>query len=216
MHSSGKRVTQPLDKNIHQYSPCPSCNGVKKRYAKICDKCKRPHPPERPDIFFVDGEPCRYLPLTKGFYAIVDISKYAWLMTFKWHATKGDKGCWYAQTKIKGKNVYLHRLLLKISNDELVDHANRNTLDYRISNLRRANNQQNAANQKIRSTNKSGYKGVSIYRQWQKTYWRATITVNGRQICLGYHSTKKHAAIAYNEAASKYFGEFATMNHISD
>jgi AP2 domain len=42
--------------------------------------------------------------------------------------------------------------------------------------------------------------------------WRAVISSEGRQICLGQFGTKEEAAHAYDEAAKKYHGEFAYVN----
>jgi hypothetical protein len=93
-----------------------------------------------------------------------------------------------------------------------VDHCNRNKLDNRRSNLRAATTSQSKANEGLRSTNKSGYRGVCWDRRDKA--WRACIVVNRRQISLGYDQDKKAAAKAYNQAARKYFGVFAYQNPI--
>lgn len=62
----------------------------------------------------------------------------------------------------------------------------------------------------MRTNNTSGYKGVSRDRG----RWRAYIRVNYKQIHLGNFRTKEEAARRYNEAALKYFGEFAELNEI--
>ena len=63
---------------------------------------------------------------------------------------------------------------------------------------------------RIRISNKSGYRGVSRQRQTRK--WRAAIGVNGKHIYLGLYETKEEAAVAYDEAALKYYGEHAVVN----
>lgn len=95
-----------------------------------------------------------------------------------------------------------------------IDHINRNRLDNRWENLRLATPVQNLANQNLRSTNKSGYKGVH-WRRASKAY-QATIKYHEQQISLGYFDNPTNAAIAYNKAALKYFGEFAYLNEISE
>lgn len=40
------------------------------------------------------------------------------------------------------------------------------------------------------------------------------VTVNRKQINLGYYTKAEHAAEAYNVAAKKYFGEFALLNKL--
>lgn len=56
----------------------------------------------------------------------------------------------------------------------------------------------------------SRYLGVS----WEKysRRWQGHITANGRQQNLGYFDDEVTAAKAYDEAARKAFGEFATLN----
>ena len=88
-----------------------------------------------------------------------------------------------------------------------LDHENRNSLDDRIGNLRPATKTQNGWNRGLMSTNTSGVKGVSWSEAAHK--WQATIRINGRSIGLGYYSDIEDARQAYEEAASKYQGEFA-------
>ena len=98
--------------------------------------------------------------------------------------------------------------------DELVDHANRMKWDNRKKNLRICNHSQNLSNQKIRSDNTSGYKGVSWDKERMK--WETRISTQGRSKFLGRYLTKEEAAQAYNEAALKYYGEFALLNKIGE
>lgn len=64
--------------------------------------------------------------------------------------------------------------------------------------------------------NTSGYRGV--YKQApssrMKNKWFAGITINGRMKNLGSFQTKEEAAMAYNTAAIKYFGEGCYINKI--
>lgn len=91
--------------------------------------------------------------------------------------------------------------------DLFIDHRDRNPNNNRIENLRAATKGQNEQNTEKRTTNTSGFKGVSFYPN--KNKWRATITVNGRQKSLGYHQNPEAAFAAYKEAAVKYYGAFA-------
>jgi hypothetical protein len=93
--------------------------------------------------------------------------------------------------------------------DLQVDHVNRIKTDNRISNLRLATNSQNKYNIGKRSTNTSGYKGVSLVKKTGK--WFAKICVDGKQIGLGHFITPEEAHAAYCAAATKYHGEFARV-----
>jgi hypothetical protein len=147
----------------------------------------------------------REIPLTQGLMALVDDEDYHWLSRFNWCAHEGAYGYIYA---ISG-NLRMHRLVLGISTNNIaVDHTNRNTLDNRKSNLRRATASQNQQNATIRVDNTSGYKGVSM------RYGRyiSRISVEGKRLWLGEFSNPEDAARAYDKAALEYFGEFARTN----
>jgi hypothetical protein len=94
----------------------------------------------------------------------------------------------------------------------IVDHINGNTLDNRKLNLRICKNEENVRNQKLSKRNKTGYKGVSYNKRLEK--FCATIRFKNKTICLGHFENKIDAAIAYNNSAIKYFGEFSKLNEI--
>lgn len=122
----------------------------------------------------------------------------------------------YTQTGPKGRrrNIRLHRFILNVPDNLIVDHINGDRTDYRRINLRIATYSQNNANSRLRTSNKSGYKGVS----WSKVSgkWYATITHNSKQHNLGLYISKEDAARAYNAAALRLFGTFARINSIED
>jgi hypothetical protein len=93
-----------------------------------------------------------------------------------------------------------------------VDHINGNTLDNRKENLRICTQNQNGKNRLLNKNNVSGYKGVT-YKKANKL-WCAQIVVNYHKMYLGLFTTAEAAALAYNEAAKKYHGEFAKLNEV--
>jgi len=110
----------------------------------------------------------------------------------------------------------IHRLVWQtfvglLGDKEVIDHKNGDTSDNRLENLRVASWQQNDWNKRSK---KNGFKGV--YRTQEKKAWKAAITVSGSVFHLGYFDCAVAAARAYNEAALHHFGEFASLNHISD
>jgi hypothetical protein len=104
----------------------------------------------------------------------------------------------YIFPRIGETHVMLHRLIasaflgLDITDLRIqVDHRNGIRHDNRLENLRLVNNQQNQHNQ----TKALGY-------SWnkRKNKWRAYITLNGRQIHLGYFDIEEEARQAYLDA----------------
>jgi hypothetical protein len=90
-----------------------------------------------------------------------------------------------------------------------IDHINGDPLDKRICNLREASSSQNKQNRRPRRGALAGLKGVS--RCCDRPKWRARITVNRREVVLGYFDTKEQAHAAYIAAAQRHFGAFARL-----
>lgn len=151
------------------------------------------------------------IPLTQGFEALIDDSDHAQVSQFNWHAAR-RRGRVYAACRMGPGGsgiVFLHRFL--IPGVPQVDHRDGNGLDNRRGNIRAATNQENQRGHRRNSKVASSiYRGVSWYPRYLK--WRARVTVDNREVSLGYFSAEKDAAQAYDDAARKYFGEFASPN----
>jgi hypothetical protein len=123
--------------------------------------------------------------------------------------TLGQNG--YTYIRFDGYMVLAHRLAWMYVHgewpDKAIDHINGDRNDNRLSNLRLANSSENAINGKVRSTNKSGYRGVS----WDKgkSKWVARLVKDGKQHVLGRFHTKEDAYQVYCEAAKRLHGEFS-------
>lgn len=92
------------------------------------------------------------------------------------------------------------------------DHKDRNPLNNRKYNLRKATNQENARNGSRRSNNTSGFTGVSWNKNVNK--WFAHITINDRTKSLGYFIDKEDAIKVRLKAEKEYFCEFAPQRHL--
>lgn len=115
------------------------------------------------------------------------------------------------------QRTYLHRFIIQIQREDKrqVDHINLDPADNRKCNLRICERgAQNAINRPKQKNNTSGYKGVFFRKDTNR--FRAAIRVNQKLIHLGHFSTAEEAALCYNEAAVKYFGEFAYLNVINN
>jgi HNH endonuclease len=104
-------------------------------------------------------------------------------------------------------HTLLHRLIMNPPRTKQIDHIDGDTMNNRRSNLRIATPTQNQQNRQY-GYGYSDYKGVNL----NMGLWRAKITVNKKQVHLGYFATEEAAALAYDEAALNYFGEFAKTN----
>ena len=158
--------------------------------------------------------------LTQGMVAKVDDEDYDWLNQWKWHVHEGTK-TYYARRNIKinGKTrsgVYMHRVIMKASKGVQVDHKSGNGLNCQKDNIRLCTSLQNNRNRKKHpnTTSTSIYKGVHWYKAYNK--WQCRIRTGLKQKHLGYFNSEVEAAVAYNQAALKYHGEFARLNNIKD
>lgn len=153
----------------------------------------------------------RIIPLTQGKVTIVDEDDYRKFKNRSLHAVN-YKGWWYAEVTIGKHGQLLHRLILNAKKGEMCDHVNGDGLDNRKSNLRIVSNSQNIMNSK-KTTRKgvtSQFKGVywSVYHK----KWVARVRLNYVYQVLGFYDNELDAAYAYDEGATKIFGEYAKLN----
>ena len=180
--------------------------------------------PDRPARLFVAllllyrraryGYAFRRIPLTQGKYAIVDPEDFERFNKYKWHAVKSTNTFYARRTIYVGKkyvSIMMHRELIHPPGYLFVDHINHNGLDNRKANLRLATCAQNTYNRiHLRKCKSSKYKGVSWKKQKMK--WIVNVRYNCKNKFIGYFKDEKQAAKAYDKAAKKYHGEFASLN----
>jgi hypothetical protein len=104
----------------------------------------------------------------------------------------------------------LPRMILPPPPGYVVDHIDRNRLNNRRGNLRLATRHENSRNRSKAPGKSSEYMGVSL--RSDRGTWSAAIRVGGRRIKLGTFKDEVSAALAYDHAAARHFGEFATLN----
>lgn len=154
-------------------------------------------------------------------YVLLLSNEDADLVKMKWQTRRKDHRIYVyivqkPYIKRKGTTVYIHRLIIErmlgrdLTSTDIVDHIDGNPLNNTRHNLRVGNQAQNARNAKLSVTNKTGYKGVMVI----DGYYKAKITVNYESLDLGRYANAVDAAIAYNHAAVKHFGEYAKLNDI--
>jgi len=153
--------------------------------------------------------------IDKYSHVLVDDMYYEWLNRYYWiaHQAGSNSNMIYAAADIwtpTGKQWFrMHRLVANASPTKLVDHIDGNTINNQASNLRLATHTENGQNKHV-----SKFKGCS----WdgRSKVWWGRIKVSGKQIGLGTYDTERDCGIAYNIAADKYFGKFASFNKIRD
>lgn len=147
--------------------------------------------------------------LSKGRFAVVD-----WVDCGAMSQAKWSFGPDYAFRRVGGKyhgtSVYMHRVIANTPDGVLTDHANRNKLDNRRRNLRYSNKSTNAINTTKNRQGSSRFKGVSWHASKQK--WAVYC---GSEFC-GRFLREEDAALAYNQAAKRIYGEFAVMNEVGN
>ncbi|MGD0572661.1 MAG: HNH endonuclease [Sedimentisphaerales bacterium] len=160
------------------------------------------------------GEAFRRIYLDEGLWAIVDTADYYRYAGFKW-CIGGCEGKFYA---VRGqrigpddlKIVRLHRLIMNAPEGLLVDHRNSDGLDNRRTNLRIATHAENTQNNRKRKGTTSKYIGVSFDKKADN--WISRIMFKKKAKWLGSFDDEIAAAKAYDDAAKKYYGEFARLN----
>ena len=121
----------------------------------------------------------------------------------KWFEMKGSiniqkNGYQNHRTEINKKNYTTSRIIYLAFNPDWdihdssqnnsIDHIDRNSLNNNLSNLRVATALEQVLNREFK--NAKGY-------YFNKGKWKAQIKINGKQIYLGYFKTEQEASLAY-------------------
>jgi len=153
----------------------------------------------------------REIPLTRGFTALVDDADFEEVVAAGPWFPRPQAHTVYCQRNVrKGADHTTQSLHAFITGTAGADHRNGNGLDNQRSNLRVASASQNSMNRRVRSDNRSGFKGVT----WDdhRHHWKALIYSGGRARHIGYYDSPEDAARAYDAKAAELFGEFARPN----
>lgn len=134
------------------------------------------------------------------------VSKYQWKINKRRHK-------FYAQAWVKetDQTTMMHRLIMDVTIGDskvVIDHKDGNGLNNVKSNLRVCTNKQNCWNRGLDKNSKTGFRGVNR----RGNGYIARIRVDDKLIHLKWTKDINIAVQAYNEAAIKYYGEYARLN----
>ena len=106
------------------------------------------------------------------------------------------------------KNIRMHRLVVGITDEQVVDHKDRDKLNNRKDNLRITTRTGNSCNRVANINRGNAFKGVYL----NAGRYEARIKIARKPHYLGRFATAEEAAAAYNKAATELHGEMALLN----
>lgn len=139
---------------------------------------------------------------------------YMMLNAYEWGIQKYKHDIKYAVHRYtdggKPKSVLMHRLILEPEKGKPVIHRNLDGLDNTRENIEVSTVACIQGNRRISVNNTSGYKGVFFQKSIER--YVAKIYKDRKPIYLGAFTDIIDAVKAYNEAATKLYGDFARLN----
>lgn len=154
-----------------------------------------------------------YVPLTKGYEAVIDVADLHIVSGYNWTALVAPHAVYAYRAENsdeKRRNVYMHRAIMGEPDGMEVDHIDCIGLNNRRANLRLATRSENGRNRRRQKNSASGLKGVS----WnaKDRVWVAFISADRKQRYLGQFSTQEEAHSAYVAASNIIHGPFGRPN----
>ena len=141
---------------------------------------------------------------SKGEEFYFDLDDYDKIKDYCWHITKNGY--------VASNGVYLHVLIMRPKDGEIVDHIKHKKYDNRKSEMRIVDATQNGINKGVQSNNTSGTPGVSFHKGSQM--WFGYIKLHGRQI-RKYANNKDEAIILRRQLEEQYFGDYSYTNSMN-
>jgi hypothetical protein len=190
--------------------PEKSCEGCGKLFSpekvktKFCSKeCEIQSHRKYEEPTPITG--ARWVPLTKGKFALIDEEDFERVSQHSWCVVQG-KSTLYAKTYLRKNgergSIKLHQFIINSNHGELVDHIDQDGLNCRKNNLRIVTKSQNRMNTK-KKFGRIPYKGVILLPNGK---FRAVVHGNGRVWYSIPLNTLEDAARAYDAEARKMHG----------
>ena len=136
------------------------------------------------------------IPLTRGYYAIVDDNDFDALSIHKWYCLTVRNICYAVRSVGKHKqqtHLYMHRVIMNPPENMEIDHLDGNGLNNSRSNLKVSTHRENTQNRHHVKT--SRYVGVHWHKHSKR--WYSQIMIGGVQVQLGSFRDELSAYNAY-------------------
>jgi hypothetical protein len=150
------------------------------------------------------------IPLGNGLFATVDAADYPELSKHRWYANRHGRTI-YAMCHSGGRDIYMHRMIMRPRRGSVVHHIDHNGLNNRRENLRICTRRQHLAG---RGPVGGASRFVGVYRRGDR--WEARIACRGKVYYLGLFDDEVEAAKARDRKAYELYGEFAYLNFPED
>jgi hypothetical protein len=143
-----------------------------------------------------------------------DLTRLSWQRSTHGHLQRNLRHGKGRRSNQELARTIMERLLARpLSPADIVEHVDGDLLNNQRENLRLLGKSALRQRDPLRQNNTSGYTGVSYDRK--RHLWKAYISQQGKRTHLGRFPTATQAALAYNEAALRYFGDHARLNVIA-
>lgn len=155
------------------------------------------------------------IPLTHNKEALVDDDDYPGLASYKWIAVQrradSRHQIWVAIRSTGSQHIFMHREILGLTlhDKKEVLHVNGDRLDNRKHNLIIPGHSLVCRGRKF-GRGQSKFKGV--FCTHVASGWKACIVLSGKIKQLGTFEAETDAALAYDRAARKAFGQLTSLN----
>lgn len=142
------------------------------------------------------------IPLTHGYFTLVDDEDFEFLSQWKWFAQKmahtiyAARKPWVSGGRGKSTKIFMHRIILNTPTHMQTDHMDGDGLNNQKANIRVVTRRDNMLN-RARWAKGNISKSRGAYLDKRDGKWSSSITIDGKCIYLGRFKTEEEAANAY-------------------
>lgn len=156
------------------------------------------------------SDPVGQITMPSGQIVRIDPQDAESVRQFNWRLNR----CGYVITRILGREVKLHRFVMKADHGQIVDHIDCDPLNNRRDNLRFVDLRESAINRRSRPGTASRFKGVGRHSIASngETVWQVMSRRDGKSHRIGLFRDEVEAAHAYDNFARSEYGSVGRYN----